>query len=243
MSDGIVSASHEWIDGLSSAERVSETSDMRIFALMIDDQQIVKRTALKLLAASALIALPFFYAAGQSDTAKPGTPDPAATKLPAGPGKELVLKKCTSCHSVQSIISKRNSADDWAQVVSQMIGRGATVSDDDADTIVDYLATNFGPSSPKPGASAPSSDTAPSASSSPSVPSADSKDKGSNVVDVNKATAAELHSLLHLTQDEANRIVHYRNQNGEFKNLEQLLAALGGDDAAKIRSEQNKITF
>jgi competence protein ComEA len=208
-----------------------------------DDQQILKGAGLKLLAVSVVIALPFIYATGQSNSAKPGTPDPAIAKLPNGPGKELIVKKCTSCHSVQSIVSKRNSADDWAQVVSQMIGRGATISDDDADTIVDYLATNFGPSSPKPNGPAPSSDAASPASSSPSAASADNKDKGSNAINVNKATAAELRSLLHLTQDEADKIVHYRDKNGEFENLEQLLAAIGGDDAAKIRNEQSKIKF
>jgi len=40
-----------------------------------------------------------------------------------------------------------------------MIGRGANISDDDADTIVNYLAEHFGPFSPKAGdnpSSAPS---------------------------------------------------------------------------------------
>ena len=213
------------------------------FALMIDEQLIVKRVGLRLLAASALIALPLFYAAGQSDTAKPVTPDPAAAKLPDGPGKELVIKKCASCHSVQNIVSKRNSADDWAQVVSQMIGRGATISDDDADTIVDYLAMNFGPSSPKPGGSSPSSRAAPSSSSAPAAVAQNKRSQAFDVVNINKADAAEIHSALHLTQDEAGKIIHYREQHGDFKDLEQVLSALGGDDAAKIRNEQSKIEF
>ncbi len=213
------------------------------FALTIDDQPIVKRVGLRLLAASALIALPLFYAAGQSDTTKPAAPDPAVAKLPDGPGRELVVKKCASCHSVQNIVSKRNSADDWAQVVSQMIGRGATISDDDADTIVDYLAANFGPSSPKPGGSSPSSGAAPSSSSAPAAAAQNRSSQAFDVVNINKANAAEIHSALHLTQYEADKIIHYREQNGDFKSLEQLLSALGGDDAAKIRSEQGKIEF
>lgn len=210
---------------------------------MIDDQMMVKRVGLKFLAVSAVIAVPLFFAAGQSETSRPASPDSAAAKLPNGPGKELVEKKCTSCHSVQNIVSKRNSADDWAQVVSQMIGRGATISDDDADTIVDYLATNFGPSSPKPSGASPSPNAAPPALAASPTPSTDKVDKSGNVVNVNKATAAELYAQLHLTESEAQKIVHYREQNGNFENLEQLLSALGGDDAVKIRSEQSKIGF
>lgn len=39
-----------------------------------------------------------------------------------------------------------------------MIGRGATVSDDEGDTIVDYLAAHFGPASSQPGEHSPSTD-------------------------------------------------------------------------------------
>lgn len=106
-------------------------------------------TRIKLIVASALVTLPFLVAAAQTDNAKPG-PSPAdANLLPDGPGKDLVLKKCTSCHSIRNVIASRRTADDWAQEVSKMVGRGATISDDEADTIVNYLADHFGPSSPK----------------------------------------------------------------------------------------------
>ena len=105
-------------------------------------------TRIKLIAASALLSLPFFVSAAQTDSAKPG-PSPAdANLLPDGPGKEVVLKKCTSCHSIRNVISSRRTADDWAQEVSKMVGRGATISDDEAETIVNYLADHFGHSSP-----------------------------------------------------------------------------------------------
>lgn len=109
-------------------------------------------TLIKLVAASALISLPFFVAAAQTDNAKqPGPSAADANLLPDGPGKEVVLKKCTTCHSIRNVIASRRTADDWAQEVSKMVGRGATISDDEADTIVNYLADHFGPDSPKTG--------------------------------------------------------------------------------------------
>ena len=109
-------------------------------------------TRIKLVAASALISLPFFVAAAQTDNAKqPGPSAADANLLPDGPGKEVVLKKCTTCHSIRNVIGSRRTADDWAQEVSKMVGRGATISDDEADTIVNYMADHFGPDSPKTG--------------------------------------------------------------------------------------------
>lgn len=70
--------------------------------------------------------------------------------LPDGPGKAIVVKACTSCHTIGNIVKKRGSEDEWADTVSKMIGRGAILTDDDADTLVEYLATHYGPSAPKP---------------------------------------------------------------------------------------------
>jgi (2Fe-2S) ferredoxin len=52
---------------------------------------------------------------------------------------------CGACHSPSLITGKKLDADAWAQMVDQMIGRGAPVEDKDYDTIVDYLARNYGP--------------------------------------------------------------------------------------------------
>jgi len=93
-----------------------------------------------------------FFATGQTEKTQPGPSNADAGLLPDGPGKDVVLKKCTSCHNIRNVIAHRGDEDDWAQEVSKMIGRGAAnISDDDADAIVNYLAAHFGPSSPKAG--------------------------------------------------------------------------------------------
>jgi mono/diheme cytochrome c family protein len=69
----------------------------------------------------------------------PGSP------LPEGKYRDTVQRACSSCHSVQMFSGRRMNREEWGTVVSNMIGRGAKVTDDEFDQIVGYLATVFPP--------------------------------------------------------------------------------------------------
>jgi mono/diheme cytochrome c family protein len=77
-----------------------------------------------------------------------------APTLPPGEGRDLVASVCTGCHTLNTIVQIRDGSPGWRQFVNYMIMKGAQVSQHDTDTIVQYLTTNFGPSSP-PAAGAP----------------------------------------------------------------------------------------
>jgi hypothetical protein len=63
--------------------------------------------------------------------------------FPTGAGQAEVQAACAA--SPPAIVaSKRYDADKWAEVVDQMIGKGAKVSDADYDVIVAYLARTYG---------------------------------------------------------------------------------------------------
>ncbi len=196
----------------------------------------VSKSLLSLGAAMALIAVPAFSAPRQA--AYPSAPANSAdvSSLPDGPGKQIIQKDCVSCHGVSSITSKRGTEDDWSNTVSSMIGKGADISDDDADTLIQYLVAHFGPSASKPGAAAPAGQSA--AATPPGANEAGEKDS----VNVNKAPAAELESKLGLTEAEATALIHYREQKGDFKSVQEL-SSVPGLDAVKIKSQQSKITF
>jgi alcohol dehydrogenase (cytochrome c) len=66
------------------------------------------------------------------------------TQLPPGPGRAVLERMCTRCHSLSDITSQRMSAQQWAHTVQDMISRGATGSDADVNELVAYLAANFG---------------------------------------------------------------------------------------------------
>jgi type 1 glutamine amidotransferase len=75
---------------------------------------------------------------------KPASP-PQDGGLPEGPGKIAVLKICSECHPVEQAVSMRGSEKDWKDVIELMIDRGATGSEDEFNSILAYLAKNYGP--------------------------------------------------------------------------------------------------
>lgn len=65
------------------------------------------------------------------------------SQLPEGPGKATMQKICSGCHAPEIVLGRRDTKEGWAQVVSSMVDRGANGTDDEFNTIIDYLATNF----------------------------------------------------------------------------------------------------
>ena len=95
------------------------------------------------------------------DAAAPGTPAPAkaaVVELPDGDGKAIATENCQACHKLTNLTKAHKSLDDWKDTVQTMIDRGANVPADQIDTLVQYLAKNFGPKD----ASAPASAAPPS---------------------------------------------------------------------------------
>lgn len=104
------------------------------------------------IAISSLVAVSIYGALAQPSPSVPAT---TATKqdpdfLPPGPGKDLVVKYCVSCHSIRNVTAKRGTKEEWNQTVDKMIEHGAPLSDAEADTVVQYLSASFGPSAAKP---------------------------------------------------------------------------------------------
>jgi competence protein ComEA len=105
-----------------------------------------------------------------------------------------------------------------------MVARGADIPDEDLESVVEYLAKNFGPTK---------------------EPAAGEKDHDRNQpvnVNVNKASAAELGAELGLSPTEAAAIVAYREQNGNFKAWREL-TNVPGIEATKIESNKDRLVF
>ena len=102
-----------------------------------------------------------------------------------------------------------------------MVSRGAEGSDEEIETVVEYLSKNFGLDSPPPAASEKTSP---------------------QPIHVNQATASELSAALGLTADEAGAIVAYREQNGKFKEWRDLVK-VPGVDASKIEANKERLVF
>src|SRR5271168_4431837 len=66
-----------------------------------------------------------------------------AQGLPPGNGQAVVQSACTGCHGIDVIVSQRHTADEWRDVVSEMVGNGASLTDDQFATVVTYLSTTL----------------------------------------------------------------------------------------------------
>jgi competence protein ComEA len=207
---------------------------------------MIKRLSLTgIMAATILIAAPLFSTvSAQTPAAKS---DNAA--LPDGPGKDVIKKSCSQCHDASVILTKPgHTDDDWTDILNKMIGRGAVLSDDDGDTLLQYLSDNFGPSwKGKPSASPATTGTAPDAGKPASAPEAQPANSTASSVDpaavnVNKATAQELQAALGIAASEADLIVRHRQQFGNYKTWQDV-SSVPGVTAEKIKENQNRLTF
>jgi competence protein ComEA len=71
-------------------------------------------------------------------------PCAAQTELPDGAGKSTVEKLCSNCHGLATIVGLRRTKAGWQTSVDDMAARGAAGSDQEFDTVIDYLARYLG---------------------------------------------------------------------------------------------------
>jgi competence protein ComEA len=65
-------------------------------------------------------------------------------KLPEGEGREMVTAACTPCHGLATVAEDNRTRSGWEDVVDEMKGLGAKVTDRDTSTVVTYLWRSFG---------------------------------------------------------------------------------------------------
>lgn len=137
-------------------------------------------------------------------------PASAQGALPDGPGKEIIQEACSVCHAVSMITEMRRSIADWKDTVEDMVSRGAPLMEGERETIIQYLAKNFGPDSAK--------------------------------VNINRAAAKELATALALSAKEAEEIVRVREQQGSFREWDDL-KKVPGLDLQKLEAKKNRVSF
>lgn len=85
-----------------------------------------------------------------ADTPATAYPAPDATSAPqdAYPApidaKALLETRCTVCHGVERTTSLKKDRAGWEQTVNRMITKGAELTPEEAQALIDYLAENYG---------------------------------------------------------------------------------------------------
>jgi mono/diheme cytochrome c family protein len=62
-------------------------------------------------------------------------------QLPDGPHKDTTLKLCGTCHSANIVLGRGMTREQWGEMVSNMISKGAKGTPDEFNQVVDYLST------------------------------------------------------------------------------------------------------
>lgn len=70
--------------------------------------------------------------------------DKPADILPDGEGKKELEKICLDCHGPEQIVAKKHTKEEWDDVISDMVEKGASGKDEEFDKIAAYLTKNFG---------------------------------------------------------------------------------------------------
>lgn len=92
---------------------------------------------------SFMASIAFFSTALAQDAA------PAAKQPVPDAARELVVSKCLQCHSDAIWRDQRQDARAWEATLYRMMARGSVWTGDEIKTMAGYLATDFGPHSPK----------------------------------------------------------------------------------------------
>ena len=153
---------------------------------------------MKTLALAGIVALPGF----------------AQSALPDAPGKDIVVRVCTTCHGTTQFTSGKRDRERWKRTVDRMEGMGAKGSDADFKAVVEYLVTNFGIS--------------------------DEEKREAEKVNVNRAAGWRIARALKLFPDEGDAVVAYREEHGDFKSLDDLAKVI---DRAKLEAVKDRILF
>ena len=63
--------------------------------------------------------------------------------LPDAPGKDITVKVCAGCHAAETVASVRHAPEGWRDVIAKMVAAGAEGTEQELETVFQYLSTHF----------------------------------------------------------------------------------------------------
>lgn len=94
-------------------------------------------------AASQPLPPGFTAAPHNDDRNKNALPDRFAQLLPQGTDRELTIRACSNCHSLDVVANQHLSPQEWSNVVQTMSARGTVATPEELNRIQAYLAKSF----------------------------------------------------------------------------------------------------
>src|SRR5579864_3927272 len=100
----------------------------------------------------------------------------AQKDFPEGEAREYVSRICLQCHAAAQLLSQKRTEADWRKTIARMATKGVPGTSEQYDAIIVYMVKNF------------------------------PKEEDTTRLNMNKATAEELVSVIGLTASEANAL-------------------------------------
>ena len=88
-------------------------------------------------------AIALFASAASSSAPRAAAP---GDELPNAPAKKILLRACTMCHDLDEVTKFKGyyARAQWKDIVVTMREYGASLADDEVDSLSDYLAETLG---------------------------------------------------------------------------------------------------
>jgi competence ComEA-like helix-hairpin-helix protein len=136
----------------------------------------------------------------------------AQKDFPDGPAKEYIGQICLQCHQPAMLLGQKRTESDWKKTVARMATKGVPGTPEQFDAIAAYMAKNFGQA------------------------------EDLTKINMNKAKADELVTVIGLTPEEAKALIGFREKHGDFREWGDMLV-IYGVDGLKIEAAKDKMTF
>ena len=88
-------------------------------------------------------ATAFVLTTALAATAQNGGGQDSHPKLPAGEGRDVMIRVCSQCHAPEQAADQQLDKAGWKDLVDQMASKGAEATEAEFEQIVQYLATAF----------------------------------------------------------------------------------------------------
>ena len=72
----------------------------------------------------------------------------AQSALPEAPGRDVTVRLCSNCHPAETVASQRLTPEGWRELIKRMVAVGAEGTQQDLETVFQYLSTHFAVEAP-----------------------------------------------------------------------------------------------
>ena len=131
---------------------------------------------------------------------------PGLQEAQADKGADAFTAVCSKCHPADRIVATRRTRTQWEETLEKMTKLGAQITDDNYETLIEYLLRHYGK------------------------------------INVNRGASKDLALVANITPSDADAIVKYRTDHGDFADFDAL-SKVPGIDVKALEEHRAALDF